>query len=139
MIAYFDTSAFVKLLVDEPGSERATDLWREADGVTASLLLYVEARAALAQGARTGRFSAHVERAASTTLDALADVVDFVRPTRDIVWTAGNLACVHSLRGYDAVHLASALRLGTETVFVTADRKLANAGGVAGLVVEVPA
>lgn len=139
MIAYFDTSAFVKLLVDEPGSERAAATWRRADAVVTSLLMYAEARAAIAQGVRTGRFSARTERGAVASLTSLVDAVDFVRPTRDVVWSAGDLARDHSLRGYDAVHLASALRVGSETVLVTADHRLAQAGDAAGLAVDVPA
>ena len=49
---------------------------------------------------------------------------------------AGELADERALRGYDAVHLASALALGPgETVLVTWDRDLGNAAVGAGLAV----
>lgn len=49
---------------------------------------------------------------------------------------AGELADEHALRGYDALHLASALALGaTETILVTWDRDLSNAAVGAGLAV----
>lgn len=49
---------------------------------------------------------------------------------------AGGLAVEHALRGYDAVHLASALALGAaETILVTWDHDLSNAAAAAGLAV----
>ena len=49
--------------------------------------------------------------------------------------TAGDLAAEHHLRGYDAVHLASALRLGGQTTLVTWDERLQVAAVAAGLAV----
>ena len=43
MIVYFDTSAFVPLLVIEPGTSLARELWDSADEVVTTRLLYVEA------------------------------------------------------------------------------------------------
>ncbi len=48
---------------------------------------------------------------------------------------AGDLAAEHLLRGYDAVHLASALRLGDRTTLITWDRRLREAAVAAGLAV----
>jgi predicted nucleic acid-binding protein len=49
---------------------------------------------------------------------------------------AGELADERALRGYDAVHLASALALGAgETIVVTWDRDLSNTAVGAGLAV----
>ncbi|HET8536300.1 MAG TPA: PIN domain-containing protein, partial [Solirubrobacteraceae bacterium] len=49
---------------------------------------------------------------------------------------AGELADARALRGYDAVHLASALALGVEdTIVVTWDRDLSDAAHAAGLAV----
>ena len=60
-------------------------------------------------------------------LEAL-DVAD------EIVRHAGWLAERYALRGYDAVHLASALEvLGDSDVLVTWDAELADAARVAGL------
>ncbi len=59
MIVYFDTSAVIPLMVEQPGSTRAAQLWDLADHVVAVRLLHVEARAALAQAHRLGRLSAH--------------------------------------------------------------------------------
>ncbi|MGH3568722.1 MAG: hypothetical protein ACRDRH_22385 [Pseudonocardia sp.] len=54
MIGYLGTSAFVPLLVAEAGSIECRRFWNDADDVVASRLLFIEAAAALAQGARQG-------------------------------------------------------------------------------------
>lgn len=57
MIAYFDTSALIPLLIEEPRSPRAGRVWDVAEHVTSVRLIYTEARAALARAARLGRLS----------------------------------------------------------------------------------
>lgn len=58
---------------------------------------------------------------------------------RELAQRAGALAAVHALRGYDAVHLATALAIDDpEIVLVTWDRDLARAGLAAGRAV-IPA
>jgi uncharacterized protein len=57
VIAYFDTSAVMPLLIAEPGSDRAAALWDGADRVVSVRLVYPEARAALAQAERLGRLT----------------------------------------------------------------------------------
>ena len=52
MIAHFDTSALIPLLVDEPGSQRAGRVWDAAEHVTSLRLVYAEARGSLALAAR---------------------------------------------------------------------------------------
>ena len=44
---YFDSSALVKLVVDERGSALAAQLWNACDAALASPLAYIEVRAAL--------------------------------------------------------------------------------------------
>ena len=48
---------------------------------------------------------------------------------------AGELAERLALRGYDAVHLASALALGTDTTFVSWDADLRRAAASSGCAV----
>lgn len=136
MIAYFDTSSVIPLLVDEVASERCERLWDEAARAVSSRLLYPEARAALAQAARTGRLSRAEHRAAVAELDALVAEFDVVELTAEVAYSAGELAEQHALRGYDAVHLAAALTLAEDDlVFVTGDVQLVAAARGAGLAV----
>jgi uncharacterized protein len=69
-------------------------------------------------------------------LDALNAELVIVGVDEALAQRAGELADERALRGYDAVHLASALALGPgETIFVTWDRDLNNAAVGAGLAV----
>jgi predicted nucleic acid-binding protein len=134
VIAYFDTSAIIPLIVDEPASVDSERVWNEADRVVGVRLLYAEARAALARAERMGRVDGRQLGRAIDELDALVDAVDFVEVTDQLVRVAGQLAEDHALRGYDAVHLAAALSVADDDlVLVTGDRELAAAALDLGL------
>ena len=49
---YFDSSALVKLVVEETGSDLAAELWDGCDAAVASRLAYPEVRSALAAARR---------------------------------------------------------------------------------------
>jgi uncharacterized protein len=137
LILYLDTSALVKLYAEEEGTgtvERAVD---EAEAVATSVVAYAEARAAFARKLREGVFSRENRDDAVEALNE--DWGTFQRPevTGDLSLDAGNLAEQHALRGFDAVHLASALLVreayaeqndeGTEVVFLCFDSSLTRA------------
>ena len=128
MMLYLDTSALVKLYVDEPMSGELTAAVDEAEGVATSLLAYVESRAAFARIRREDRVSAQTYR---HIVDAFVE--DWTRyiaveVTDRIVKDAGDLAAHRGLRGYDALHLASALSLrewvSSSVTFLAFDRQL---------------
>jgi predicted nucleic acid-binding protein len=134
VIGYFDTSAVVPLLVAEPGSAGAAALWSQAERLVSVRLVYVEARAALAQAHRMGRLTPSRLRQAVRGLEAACSQLDFVEVDPELVDAAGSLAEQHQLRGYDAVHLASALRLADpHLVLVAGDAALLSAATTAGL------
>ena len=132
MIAYFDTSAIVPLLIDEPGTERAAEMWDSADRVASVRLARVEARAALAQAARIGRLTTRQLATAKRNLDDLIAQLDLVDVGDDLTRRAADVAEARTLRAYDAIHLAAAARLGVgETVLVAGDRALLTAARAA--------
>jgi hypothetical protein len=134
VIAYFDTSAFLKLVVEEVGSDQAVELWYVADTAVSSVLLYPESRAALALAERLGRLSPARGRDARAEFEALFADIGLVAASVDLLRRAGDLAETHALRGYDAVHLASAAAVADDrTVMVTADRHLRTAARDLGL------
>jgi uncharacterized protein len=136
VIAYFDTSALIPLLVDEPGSDRAARLWDAADNVVAVRLIYAEARAALAQAARTGRLATADLTTAIDGLEGLYASLDLLEVDEHLVRRAGELAQHHALRSYDAIHLAAAERVRDDaTVLVAGDRGLCTAAGALGMAV----
>ena len=135
MNAYFDTSALVKLLAaQEAGADLARAMWDSTDLAFTSRIAYVEARAALAAGSRSGRVAGTEPREGRRALEEFFQAMDLIDVTPEIVRAAGDLAEAHVLRGYDAVHLAALLTLDPEdTVLVTWDRELAWAGYASGL------
>lgn len=136
MIAYFDTSAVVPLLVDEPGSSTAATLWDSADRVVSVRLVYAEARAALAQAERMGRLSARRLRTAVRAMETLYDELDLVEVDDELVRRAGELAEGPALRGYDAVHLAAAALIDDDDLVVVAgDRTLLGAASQQGMAI----
>lgn len=127
MITYVDTSVLLKLLVDdEAGTDAAERLWLESTYVVCTEIGYAEARAALASMHRNGRLDDGSLRTARVQLDALWEQIDVVAVTTEIVHAAGDLADDEGLRGYDAVHLASAIA-AQATVVATADTRLLEA------------
>jgi predicted nucleic acid-binding protein len=134
VIAYFDTSAAIKLLVAESRSGDAARLWDGAEKVASSLLLYPEARAALARARRERRIGTSELRLATSGFELLWRRVERVQISTALAERAGELAHAHEMRGYDAVHLASAEALRSQTlVFVAADRALCDAARALGM------
>lgn len=125
--AYLDTSAAMKLIVEEAESEALSRELASGEGrrLIASWLLHTELHCA------AGRHPDAVEAAA---VKAVLEVVNLVDLTRGDLLAAGTHA---PLRSNDAVHLAVALRVGCEEM-VTYDEELATAAGAAGLSVLSP-
>ena len=137
MIAYFDTSALIPLLIEEPGSVRAGRVWDAAEHVTSVRLIYTEARAALAQAARSGRLASSDLTVAIDLLEGLYDQLDLLEVDDVLVRRAGDLAQHHPLRGYDALHLAAAERVRSDTtILVAGDHDLCTAAGALGIAVS---
>ena len=139
MILYLDTSAWVKLYVREPGSKELRAYAAKAETMATSAVAYPEARAAFArlkaQGSSTE--AKHHQRLAQLNLDWENLLRIELAPA--VVRTAGDLAEVHGLRGFDSIHLASALWLKEKTStplnFAVFDQRLRVAAERAGLAV----
>lgn len=133
-IVYFDSSAFVKLVVDEDGSDLAASLWDGCDAAISSRLAYPEVRAALAAAGRAHRLAGEDQHRAEATWEDFWAATRAVELTEPIALSAGRLAGAHALRGADAVHLASALALGADdTVLAVWDERLRAGAEAAGL------
>lgn len=124
-IVYFDSSAFVKLVVEEDGSELAAVLWDGCDAAVSSRLAYPEVRAALAAAGRAHRLDRAERSRAEVTWEDFWAATRPVELTVAIAAHAGQLASQHALRGADAVHLASQLAVAAaETIFAVWDQRL---------------
>ena len=134
-IVCFDSSALVKLVVEEAGSDLAAELWDGSDAAVASRLAYPEVRAALAASARNHDLDEDGLRAAETAWEEYWAAIRPVELTAAVEQRAApRLAGRHVLRGADAVHLASALAIADpELVVAVWDRRLHAGATAAGL------
>lgn len=134
MIAYLDTSALVPLLIDEAASPLCERLWDDANDVVSVRIAYVETAAAIAQANRLGRLTRSQQRDALTLLQEKWDQLQVVDIDESLAHRAGALADIHSLRGYDATHCASAESISdSDVVAASGDRQLLAAWRALGL------
>ena len=133
-LVYFDSSAFVKLVVEEDGSDLAAILWDGCDAAVSSRLAYPEVRAALAAAGRAHRLSRAEQSRAEVMWEDFWAATRTVELTETVAAHAGQLASRHALRGADAVHLASLLAVGAaETLFAVWDQQLRTGAEAAGI------
>ena len=137
MVLYLDTSSLVKLYVEEQDSSKVEE-WVKSSRVTAtSLIAYAEARAAFARRFREKAFSSREYGRLISFFNEDWDNYLIVRVTKELVRLAGDSTEKHALRGFDAIHLSSAVTLLRELsapiVFSTSDRKLQKASQLEGL------
>lgn len=137
MIVYLDASALVKRYVSEPGSSEVGGLIRRAQALGTAVLSRAEVAAALAKAVRVRALDRDAATAALKSFTADWDDLIRLQLSEALAARAAALAWEYALRGYDAVHLASALfwrdTLGAPVTVATYDRELARGAGGAGL------
>jgi uncharacterized protein len=130
VIVYLDTSALVKLYVEEAGSATVAARVDQATAVTTVRVTYAEAWAAFARYRREGGLTTAGLRQVLRHLDTEWGAYDVVEVRDPLVRRAGALAQRHALRGYDAIQLAAALEVrgaGADLQFVSFDSRLNRA------------
>lgn len=133
------TSALIKLVFDGPGPELAAELWDHAESVVWSQLVYPEARAAAAAAHRGRRITSATLRRAVDMIDGLCTELDVIGLDPGLAHTAGRTCEAHRLRGYDAVHVATALSTDSDLMLLaTWDGDLAHGALAAGCSVSPP-
>ena len=128
MALYVDSSAFLKLLVDETESD-ALEAYTRGTALVTSVITLIE----LDRSIRRNKSGLQI------SIGDLFEGVEIRGLDDAVVASAGTLEPV-SLRSLDAIHLASALDLRTELDgFVTYDARLAEAARAHRLPVVAPA
>ena len=147
-VYYFDSSAVVKLYILESGSQAVDSIFEDETGeIVFAKIGVVKVAAAIFKRRRMG----HLTRAQSRLLRSR-----FIRDCEErfsllglddeIVKLGVELVERHPLRGYDAIHLATAIELNgalrqegfPPLTFVSADRALCEAAEQEGLAVLNP-
>lgn len=145
---YLDASAVVKRYVSEMGSAWVQALCSNEENTLIMVeITLAEVASAFARAARGGRISAE-ERLSYLDLfiGDCAERYRLVAVERTIIDRAVDLTQSHYLRGYDAVHLATAFAMNAELLrkqlprltFVSADEDLLKATQAEGLPTENP-
>ena len=142
---YLDTSALIKLYVEEEGTERVVAITDDFDGVQVIILdvTPLEARSAVRRRQREGDISG---ADADRILDRIEDDTSssfLVQPsTSAVIEGAARLIDRHPLRAYDALQLAGCLVIRDivpgPLTFVCADVRLCGAAELEGLTVLNP-
>jgi predicted nucleic acid-binding protein len=145
---FLDSSAIAKRYVAELGTAWTISLTDVGSHNVCWLaaVTRVEAVAALYRRHRMGHIGVVDTQRAAAFLHEVAVAFRVVATDSAILDAALRLIGVHPIRAYDAVQLATALRLGAEyasaglapPVFVSADQALNRAATAEGLVVEDP-
>lgn len=134
---YCDTSALLKLYIEEAHSDKLKSRVAEADAVAVCRAAWAEAQAALARRAREVREDRPVIEAAKAALTTDWPHYLVLEVSQSVVERAGGYADTFALRGYDSVQLAAAFQAGqiAETVvdFACFDVRLNKAAQVLGM------
>lgn len=139
MILYCDTSALMKLFVDEQHSDRMRNTSLASTRLMVSQLTWTEMCAGMSLKQRTGQVEARLAAKALQELHAEWPRYYRLGIDEDLAATAGELALRFGLRAYDSVQLASAQRahqqLGTAMTFCCFDKQLNHAAAALALTI----
>lgn len=144
-VYYLDTSALVKLYVQELGTDVVLSLANDlADDQLAILdLARVEFRSAVRRRERAGDIESAQAFQILAQFDEHVSELYVTQPCNSsVVEEATRLLDHHAVRAYDAVQLAGAITLQSgslsEMTFVCADKELVKAARIEGLTVMDP-
>jgi len=135
-LRFWDSSALIPLLLQEPTSARLQDLLRRDPAVAVWWGTPVECVSGLARRQREGVLARSGLVRAHAALDAVRARASEIAPTEEVRARALRLMAVHPLRSGDALQLAAALIWSQERVrgvgFVCLDDRLRGAAAREG-------
>jgi len=132
MRVFFDTSAFVKRYVEEPGTEIVIDICDQAEQLVLCVICLPEMISTLSRLVREGKLlDGDYRKLRDLILKEIEDAeVCYLTP--EVV--AQTIRCLekNALRAMDALHLGCALVVGVD-LFVSSDQRQIEAARRAGL------
>ena len=137
MILYLDTSALVKKYFKEKNSSELIKAWRSSFGIATSAVAYAELLAAVYRKASETRVrKTHIESVVRQFQEDWSSFI-IVEVDNRLNETIYKVIANHGLRGFDAIHLASALTIGSAGVdnffFACYNKRLWHAAQAEGL------
>jgi len=128
---YLDTSALVKRFVSEKGSSFVSRIITQEGPIATAKIAYAEVFASFARKLREGHLTKPKHALACRQFEADWPAYIRVDLFDELLVIARDLIQRHPLRGYDAIHLASAISLknglGQQVSFSAADERLLRA------------
>jgi predicted nucleic acid-binding protein len=141
-VRFWDTSAAIPLLIEEPASAACRRELRADSAMAVWALTRTEIVSAVRRRERAGDLAAAEVVSALRRCEARAARWTEVDALDEVRRRAERLLAVHSLRAADALQLGAALALFEDRprgrAFLTRDAGLANAAGREGFLVIVP-
>lgn len=132
MRVYFDSSAFAKRYINEPGTAEVLAWCDRATELALSVIAIPELFSAFCRLKREGKLSAGQYRRLKS--DLMADIADALicDTTLQVIRQSVQALERHPLRGMDAIHLGAAVISAAE-VFISADMRQCAAAEALGL------
>ena len=134
MRVFFDTSAFVKRYIAEPGTDKVVEICRQAEQLVLCVICLPEMISTLNRLVREGKLSADDYRNVRDLILREIEDVEICFLTPDVV--SRTIKCLENspLRAMDALHLGCALMVGPD-LFVSSDQRQIEAAKREGLTV----
>jgi predicted nucleic acid-binding protein len=130
-VNYLDTSALIKRFVAEKGSLLVQTIVSRSESVATAKIAYAEVYAGLTRKYREGHLSKNQYALACRQFESDWHAYIRVDLVDDVLLLARDLIQRHPLRGFDAIHLASALSLkatlNEDITFAASDNRLLRA------------
>jgi predicted nucleic acid-binding protein len=137
MILYLDTSALVKKYFEEKSSPEVISAWKSSLGISTSAVAYAELLAAVYRKASEARVKKSLFESVVSTFQEDWSSFIIVEVDNRLNETIHKVIANHGLRGFDAIHLASALTIGSavadDFIFACYDERLRYAARAEGL------
>lgn len=132
MRVFFDTSAFVKRYIEEPGTDKVVEICKQADDLVLSVICLPEMISTLNRLIREGRLAPHDYRKIRDRILVEMQDTEICYVTPDVV--ARTIKCLENspLRAMDALHLGCALLIEPD-LFVSSDVRQIGAAKREGL------
>jgi predicted nucleic acid-binding protein len=135
---YMDSSALIKRFVEEKGSERVRRMVEEEGPVATSKIAYAEVHSGLARKKREGNLSSAGYAQICRQFEMDWNSYVRIELNDEVLSLARALIQRYPLRGFDAIHVASALilraNLGEHVAFATADARQLQAAAKENLI-----
>jgi uncharacterized protein len=137
LILYLDTSALVKRYFEEPHSIEVAEQWQKADEIATSSVVYAEALASFHRKSREAALDAETLGTISNNFRSDWQTLIRIQVTDELNTYVDRALAAHALRGFDAIHLASAMILRESflesLLFICFDQRLTQAAKSEGI------